>query len=106
MLPPPTARPFCPPPLSQDKLRGTPTTCWRCGPHALATPWPLLQLLARYQSMPTAHATPEQHRWLRTHFEKAAEGDTATVAWDPSTKVQWRFQRGMWNTQHPAITIP
>ena len=43
MLPPPTARPFCPPPLSQDKLTGTPTTCWRCGPHALATPWPLPQ---------------------------------------------------------------
>ena len=47
MLPPPTVRPFCPPPLSQDKLTGTPTTCWRCGPQALATPWPLLQLLAR-----------------------------------------------------------
>ena len=27
MLPPSTARPFCPPPLSQDKLTGTPTTC-------------------------------------------------------------------------------
>ena len=38
MLPPPTARPFCPPPLSQDKLTGTPTTCWRCGPQALANP--------------------------------------------------------------------
>ena len=38
VLPPPTARPFCPPPLSQDKLTGTPTTCWRCGPQALATP--------------------------------------------------------------------
>ena len=24
------ARPFCPPLLSQDKLTGTPTTCWRC----------------------------------------------------------------------------
>ena len=106
MLPPPTARPFCPPPLSQDKLTGTPTTCWRCGPHALVTPWPLLQLLARYHPMPTAHATPEQHRWLRTHFEQAAEGDTATVAWDPSAKAEWRFHRGMWITQHPAITFP
>ena len=27
MLPPATARPFCRPPLSQDKLTGTPTTC-------------------------------------------------------------------------------
>ena len=41
MLPPPTARSFCPPPLPQDKLTGTPTTCWRCGPRGLATPWPL-----------------------------------------------------------------
>ena len=70
------------------KLTGTPTTCWRCGPHALATPWPLLQLLARYHPMPTAEATPEQHRWLRTHFEQAAEGDTATVAWDLSAKAE------------------
>ena len=105
MLPPPTARPFCPPPLSQDKLTGTPTTCWRCWPHALATPWPLLQLLARYHPMPTAHATLEQHRWLRTHFKQAAEGDTATVAWDPSAKLEWRFHRGTWNIQHPAITF-
>ena len=50
MLPPPTARNFCPPPLSQDKLTGTPTTCWRCEPQALATPWPLRQLLARYHT--------------------------------------------------------
>ena len=56
--------------------------------------------------MPTSHATLEQHRWLRAHFEQAAEGDTATVAWDPSTKAEWRFHRGTWNTQHPAITFP
>ena len=105
MLPPPTARPICRPPLSQDKLTGTPTTCWRCGPHALATPWPLLQLLARYYPIPTAHATPEQHRWLHTHFERAAERDTATVAWGPSAKAEWRFHRGTWDTQHPAITF-
>ena len=37
MLPPPTARPFCPPPPSQDKLTGTPTTRWRCGPQAPVT---------------------------------------------------------------------
>ena len=54
MLQPPTARPFCPPPLSQDKLTGTPTTCRRCGPQALATPWPLHQLLARYHHIPTS----------------------------------------------------
>ena len=105
MLPPPTARPFYPPPLSQDKLTGTPTTCWRCGPQALATPWPLLQLLARYHHIPTAHATPEQHRWLHTHFKRATEKDTATVAWGPSAAAEWTFHRGRWDTKHPAITF-
>ena len=71
----------------------------------LAVPWPLLQLLAPYHPMPTAHATPEQHRWLHTHFERAAERDTATVAWGPCAKVEWRFHRGTWDTQHPDITF-
>ena len=105
MLPPPTARPFCPPPLSQDKLTGTPTTCWRCGLHTLATPSPLLQLLVRYHPMPTAHATPEQHRWLHTHYERAADRDMATVAWGPSAKAEWRFHNGTSDTEHPAITF-
>ena len=105
MLPPPTERPFCPPPLSQDKLTGTHTTCWRCIPQAPATPWPLLQLLARYHPMPTAHATPEQHRWLHTQFERAAEKDTATVVWGPSAEAEWRFHRETWDTKHPAITF-
>ena len=90
----------------KKKLTGTPPTCWRCGPQALATLWPLLQLLARYHPMPTAHAAPEQHRWLHTHVERAAERDTATVAWGPSAKAGWRFQRGTWDTQLPAITFP
>ena len=106
MLQPPTARPFCPPPLSQDKLTGTPSTCCRCERQALATPWPILQLLARYRPIPTAHATPEQHRWLHTHFERAAERDMATVAWGPSAAAEWRFHRGTWDTKHPAITLP
>ena len=106
MLPPPTARPFCPPPLSQDKLTGTPTTSWRCGPQALSTPWPLLQLLARYHPIPTALATPEQHRWLHTHFARAAGKNTATVAWGLSATAEWRFHPGKWDTKHPAITFP
>ena len=28
------------------------------------------------------------------------------MTWDPSTKAEWRFHRGTWNTQHPAITFP
>ena len=106
MLPPPTARNFCPPPLLQDKLTGTPTTCWRCLPEALATPWPLLQLLARYHHIPTAHATPEQHRWLHTHFERASPEDTDTVAWGPSAAAEGRFNQGMWDIKYPAITFP
>ena len=106
MLPPPTARPFFPPPLSQDKLTGTPSTCWRCGAKALATPWPVLQLLARYNHIPMAHATPEQHRWLHTHLERATEKGTATVAWGPSATAECRFHRGTWDSKHQAITCP
>ena len=106
MLPPPTARNFCPPPLPGDALTGTPTTCLRCGPQVLATPWPLLQLLARYYHTPTAHATREQHRWLHTHFEQALAEDTATVASRPNTTAEWRFHRGTWDTKHTALTFP
>ena len=105
MLPPPTERPFRLPPQSQNKLTGTPTTCWRCEPKALASPWPLLQLLVHYHPIPTAHATLEQHRWLHTHLERAAEEDTTTVAWGPSAAAEWRFHRGTWDTKHPAITF-
>ena len=58
-------------------------------------PWPLLQLLAHYHHIPTAHATPEQHLWLHTHFERASAEDTATVAWGPSAAAEWRFHRGL-----------
>ena len=97
MLPPPTARNFCLPPLPRDALMGTPTTCWRRGPQTLTTPCPPLQLLERYHHTPTAHATPEPHRWLHTHFEQASAEDTATVRWGPRTTAEWRF--------HPAITF-
>ena len=106
MLPPPKARNFCPAPLPRDALKGSPPTCSRCGPQALSTPWPLLQLLACYHHTPTAHATPEQHRWLHTHFEQTSAEDTATVAWKPNTTAERRFQRGAWDTKHPAITFP
>ena len=105
ILTPPTARNFCPPPLPPDALMGIPTTCWRCGSQKLAIPWPLLQLLARYHHTPMAHATPEQHRWLHTHFEQESAEETATVAWGPGTAAEWRFQRVTWGTKHPAITF-
>ena len=106
MVPSPTARSFCPAPLPQKKLTGTPTTCWRCGHQALATPWSLFQLLARYHHLPATHATPEPHRWLHTHFERASAEDTATVARGPSAAAQWGFRRGKWHTKHPGITFP
>ena len=28
------------------------------------------------------------------------------MAWGPSAKAEWRFHRGTWDTQHPAITFP
>ena len=55
--------------------------------------------------MPTADATTEQHRWLHTYFERAAERDAATVAWGPSAKAEWRFHRGRWDPKHPDITF-
>ena len=81
MLPSPTARKSCPPLLPQDALTGIATTGWRCGPHALATPWAILQLLARHHHTRTAHAAPEQHRWLHTHFQQARADMSATVTW-------------------------
>ena len=44
---------------------------------------------------------------VATHaLRGAAERGTATVAWGPSPKAEWRFHRGTWDTQHPAITFP
>ena len=76
------------------------------GPKRWPPRGPILQLLARYHPMPTAHATPEQHQWLHSHLERAADRDTATVAWGPSAKAEWRFPWGTWDTKHPAITFP
>ena len=89
MLPPPTARNFCPPLLSQDKLTGTPTTC--------ASP-PMAPLL-----IPPHTNGP---RWLHTHVERASAKDTATIAWGPRAAAEWRFLQGAWDTKHPAITLP
>ena len=99
MLPLPMARNLCPPPLLQDRLTGTPTTCWGCGPQALASPWPLLQLLARYHHIPAAQASPEQHRWLHTHYERASAEDTATVAWGPSAAAESTREPGTPSTE-------
>ena len=93
-----------PPPLPQDPLTGKSTTCWRWGPQALATPWPILQLLAQHQHTRMAHATPEQHRWLHTHFEPAPADVLATVAWTPDTTAERCIHRGMFHSKHPAIS--
>ena len=84
-------------------------------PHHLVEMWapspshpvaPPPAILARYHHIPTALPTPEQHRWLHTHFERAAEKDTATVVWGPGASAEWRFHRGTWDTKHPAIPFP
>ena len=104
MPPPPTARQFCPAPLLQEPLTGIPTTCWRCGPHALATPWPILQLLARHHHTPTTNATPEHQRWRHTHVKPAPAGTVATVTWQPSPLAEWRVCGGGFRTKQPALT--
>ena len=106
MLPPFTAHKFCPPLLPRDPLTGISTTCSRCGPHALATPWPMLQLLARYHHTPTAHATPEKQRWLDMHFKLGPAGMLATVTWQPNTPAEWSIHPGAFRTRQPALTYP
>ena len=106
MLPLPTARKFCPPPLPQDAMTGIFITCWRCEPHALATPWLILQLLARHQHTPTAHATLEQHRWLHTHFEPALANMLGMVTLQPNIAAEWRIQRGTFRTKRCPLNYP
>ena len=106
MLPPPRARKFCPPPLPQDLLTGIPSTCWRCGPHALVTPWPIVPLLVRHHHTPTAHAPPEQHPGLYTHFKPAPADMLAAVTWQPNTPAGWCIHRGTFSTKRPALTYP
>ena len=36
-----------------------PRTCWACDPKAPTTPWPVLHLIARHHTDPTAHLTPQ-----------------------------------------------
>ena len=81
-----------------------PSTCWQCGSKALATPWPLVQLLARHHHTPMAHATPERQQWLHTHFEPAQAAVLATVTWKPDTTAELHVNRGTFHTKHPALT--
>ena len=106
MLHLPTARKFNPPRLPQDQLTSIPTTCWRCGPKALATPWLSLELFARHHHTPTPNITPEQHQWWHMHFEPAPDNALATVTWMPDTTAGGCIQRATFHTKHPAPTYP
>ena len=103
---PPTARKFHLLLLPQDALTDKNTTCWRCCPEALATPWPILPMLARYHHAPTTNATPKQHRWLHTLCGPAPADAPASIAWGPDATAELRIHQGTLNTKHPAITYP
>ena len=85
---------------------GQPHHLWQCGPQTLATPWPIIQLLAQHNHAPTAHATPEQHQWLHMHFELASADVPARVTWKPDTTAEWRIHRETFHTKHTAVTYP
>ena len=106
LTPPPTAKPFIPPDLPTDPHTGIPTRCWKCGPHAPATPWPILQLIAHQQASPTAHATTDQYPWLYTLFDRANPQDTTTITWDPKAPTSWYVHQGTHPTHNPAFTFP
>ena len=104
MIRPPRACKFEPLPLPQDPLTGTSATCCQCGPQPPAKPWPILWLLVRHHHAPIAHATPEQHRWLHTHFEPAPADILPTVTWGPDATAEWQIHRGTLHTKHGTIT--
>ena len=70
---------------SQHMLR----TCWACDPNAPTTPCPVLHLIARHNTHPTAHLPPQAHAWVAPWCNSA---DTnPTVAWKPDHKPKWLF---------------
>ena len=74
------------PKVSHDS-QSTPRTCWACDPEAPTTPWPVLHLIARHHTHPTAHLRPQAYPWVAPWFHRAAAHPT--VAWNPDHKLKW-----------------
>ena len=74
-------------------------------PNAPTTPWPVLHLIARHHTQPTAHLPPQAYAWVVLWFHRADANPT--VAWTPDHKPQWLFTTmHTWHRPDPAgITI-
>ena len=78
-----------------------PHTCWACDLEASTTPWPVLHLISRHHTHPTAHLPREAYVWVAPWFHRA---DTnPTVAWNPDHKPEWLFtETPTWPRPDPA----
>ena len=76
------------PKVPHDSQR-MPSTCWACDPNAPTTPWPVLNLIARQPTHPTAHLPPQAYAWVAPWFHRTDVN--STVAWNPDHKPKWRF---------------
>ena len=88
-------------PKVPDNSQSTPRTCWACDPEAPTTPWPVLHLIARHHSHPTAHLPPQAYAWVAPWFHRAEANPT--VAWNPDHKPKWLlFKTPTWPRPDPA----
>ena len=67
--------------------QSTPPTCWACDHEAPTTPWPVLHLIARHHTNPTANLPPQAYAWVAPWFHQAQANPT--LAWNPDPKPQW-----------------
>ena len=78
-----------------------PRTCWACDPNAPTTPWPVLHLIARHHTHPTAHLPARAYAWVAPGLHHAATNPT--VAWNPDHKPKWLFTtKPTWPRPDPA----
>ena len=64
-------------------------TCWACDPGAPTTPWPVLHLMVRHNTNPTAHLPPQAYPWVAPWFHRTEANPT--VAWNPDHTPPWLF---------------
>ena len=66
-----------------------PRTCCACDPDAPTKPWPVLHLIARHHTQPTAHLPPQAYAWVAPWFHRTDAN--ITLAWNPDHNPQWLF---------------
>ena len=83
-------------------FQSMPRTCWACDPHASTPPWPVLHVIARHHTHPTAHLPPKDYAWVAAWFHRT--NANPTVAWKPDHKPQWLFTTTpTWPRPDPAV---